>query len=82
MLIFPEMLVPCAKEASIKVPADVDNYEPAEYPHWYVFCEMQLCRPMKSHSEHWTNAKVIASIPPERITQVTVEDLIEAGFSI
>jgi len=60
MLAFPEMIAPAAKEAGIKLPPDLENFDSKAYPHWQVFCRMQLGQPMPHASAHWDNAKVIA----------------------
>jgi hypothetical protein len=82
MLAFPEMLIPAAKKAGIKVPPAQESLvdmDAEEYPHFWVFCQVQLCRPMTSWTEHWDNAKVIAEIPLERLIKMTVNDFREAG---
>ena len=58
MLAFPGMLVDAAEKAGMKVPqnADEDSWSGNEYPHFYVFCKLQLGRIMRP-GEHWENAK-------------------------
>ncbi len=82
MLAFPGLIAPAAERAGIKLPEDVENYNKAEYPHWFVFSQMQLGAPMPDPSAHWDNAKVVAVIPNDQITKVTPEQLEEAGFRI
>jgi hypothetical protein len=82
MIAFHGMLVPAAKEAGIKVPIDVENYNAAEYMHWHVYCTAQLGESHPYAGCHWENAKVIANIPDDEIEKVTVMDLIEKGFAI
>lgn len=87
MIVFPGMLVDAAVQAGIKVPDDVDSidnmtFDTMEYPHFLVFCIVQLARPVAYHGEHWDNAKVIARVPEDRIRLVTIEDLINDGLSI
>ena len=85
MITKPIMLVEAATTAGISVPNDVDEYDSEQnredYPHFYVFCQLQLGKPMRDPGEHWENAKVVASVPKELIREVTIEDLLEAGFS-
>ena len=54
MIIFAGLLIPAAVDAGMKAPdhetLDEDNLEALrdEFPHFYVFCQMQLARPMQS----------------------------------
>ncbi len=80
MIALPIALVAPAVEAGIKVPDDPDNYDLEEFPHFHVYCCMQLGTPMPSPSSHWTNAKVVAQVPNDRIKLVTPKDLEELGF--
>jgi len=83
MIVFPEMLIPAAKATDMKVPDELDDSclddIKQDYPHFWVFCQIQLCRRMLNWSEHWDNAKVIAAIPEERLKAMTVADFISAG---
>ena len=92
MLAFPGMLVSAAQKAGINVPPTLDGTaekavtESVEdykehFPHFYVFCMVQLCQPMVM-GEQWDNARVVASVPTEDIKSVTVLDLIARGLSI
>lgn len=81
MLAFPMMLIPAAKEAGMPIPEDADNFDSNEFPHFQVFCTIQLGRPMVSMDEHWVNAEVIAAIPLDEIKTVTLNDLIARGLS-
>lgn len=76
MLAFPIMLVPAAKRAGMKVPPKTDSYDPIEYPHFHVFCNAQLARPMTCPDEHWHNAGIIAAIPADKIRAITLADLV------
>lgn len=80
MLAFPSMLVEPAIKAGMKVPEDSDNFDPNEYPHFQVFCLMQLGSAMPYPSVHWDNAFVIASIPEDKIKTITVLEIIALGF--
>lgn len=82
MIAFPEMLIPAALEAGMKVPEDTENYDINEYPHFNVFCNMQLGQPMPNWTCHWSNAKVIASIPTNKIKEITMGDIFAMGFEI
>lgn len=81
MIAFPGMLVAAAEQAGMKTPDNPDDFDREDYKHFQVFCNAQLCRPM-SPGEHWDNAKVIAEIPEEEITTVTLADLIDRGVRI
>jgi hypothetical protein len=80
MIAMRELLVRPAKEAGMKVPTDLHHFDPNEYPHWYVFCQMQIGRRIPTMSEHWNNAKIIAGIPDNKIEAVTCEGLMALGF--
>jgi hypothetical protein len=80
MLAFPRMLVEPAKKAGIRVPEDVDkDYDKQKFPHWHVFCTVQLGATMPYPSVHWRNAEVIAKIPEDKIRILTLSDLQELG---
>lgn len=82
MLCFPSMLVQAAKDAGMKVPEiDVDNeeYDREQFPHWWVFCVLQLDTAM-SAGAHWENAKVVAAIPEDEIRQTTLETIEAKGW--
>ena len=79
MIAFPGMLVPAAEKAKMKAPPDPNNFDKEEFPHFHVFCELQLCRPMLQLYEHWENAKAIARIPVEKLKTMTLEEFRGAG---
>lgn len=83
MLAFPSMILNAAEQAGMKTPEldNEDEFDRNEFPHFAVFCAVQLCRPMISLGEHWDNAKVIADIPDEEIRSVTLEDLLSRGLA-
>lgn len=83
MLAFPSMLLTAAEEAGMKVPvlSETDDYDRGEFPHFAVFCAVQLGRPMNFMDEHWGNALVIATIPDEEIRNVSLNDLLSRGLS-
>lgn len=80
MLAFPGQIAKAALDAGMKVPTDLDgDIDAGEYPHFTVYCNVQLNRPIR-WGEHWDNAKVVAAIPDDKIRTVTLEDLIQAGL--
>ena len=80
-LAFPIMLVPHAKAAGMKVPEDVDEFDGNDFPHFHVFCNAQLGRPIPNWGSTVSdNAKVIAEIPDDKINKVTFGGLCEKGF--
>ncbi len=81
MIVFPGMLVPAAEKAGMLVPPDPDDFSGERYPHFQVFCNAQLCRPI-THGEQWENAEIIAKFTGEEIIKATLEDLIAKGFHV
>jgi hypothetical protein len=84
MLCFESMIAGAAQDAGMKVPPldalDVDDgWQSDEYPHFMVFCALQLNRRM-AFDEHWSNAKVIAAIPDDEIKMLMLSDFIARGF--
>lgn len=80
MVAFPGMLIGPAQRANIKVPDDPNNYDENEYPHFFVFCQMQLGRSMPNPTSHWNNAAIIAKISDDEIRRVSYNDIINMGF--
>lgn len=80
MLAFPTMLVEPAERAGIAVPPDAEDFNPADFAHFFVFLRMQLGAPMPRPGCHWDNAYVIAGIAPDQITKITPAQLIAMGF--
>jgi hypothetical protein len=84
MMVFPGMLTPAAKEVGMKMPADlgkgysIEDFK-EEYPHFYVFCVVQLCRSMR-FGEQFDNAKIIQEIPEDEIMKVTLAELLNKGL--
>jgi hypothetical protein len=84
MIAFAGMLLTHAEKAGMKCPTldeiDEDNLgtlrEP--YPHFYVFCLLQLSRRME-WDEPWDNAKVIAAIPEDELKRMTPADFKAKG---
>lgn len=85
MIAFASMLTEPAKQAGMSVPLDkklndnLEGYREA-YPHFYVFCTVQLGRSVPYHGVHWENAKIIAGIPAEKLLHMTLHDLEDLGF--
>lgn len=80
MMAFAGMLVGAAKQAGMKTPEDPDEgFDPKEYPHFDIFCTVQLGRAIR-WGEHWDNAKVVARIPNEKLDTVTLQDLLNDGL--
>lgn len=84
MIAFPGMLAGAAKEAGIEHPTDPDdlNYEVNEYPYWHVFVTLQCGASMPSPTSHWSNARVIASIPKDKIMTITADEVFTMGFEV
>lgn len=82
MFAFPSMLVNPAKEAGMKVPEDAENFDPHDFPHFQVYLIMQVGRPIPHTDSHWTNAKIIAAVPDDKIKELTVPELMALGLEI
>lgn len=79
MIAFERPLAACAENAGIKVPADLENYNPEDYVHWHIYRMTQLGAPLPYPSAHWDNAVVIAKLSEEQAKTVTFRDLEELG---
>ena len=82
MIAFPAMLLEPARQAGMKTPPDADCFNGENFPHFAVFCNVQLGGPMPSPDAHWSNANVIAAIPDDKIKTVTFNQLIAAGLVV
>ena len=80
MMAFATMLVPAASAAGMTVPDDPEDFNADEFPHFHVFCVLQLGKPMRTPGECWENAKVIAGIPGDLICHITVGGCVDRGF--
>lgn len=58
MLVFPGMLVSAAERGGMPIPPDPEDFVDKDFPHFAVFCNAQLGRPM-GPTDHWANAKVV-----------------------
>jgi hypothetical protein len=80
MMAFPSMLVGAAEKAGIKIPSQPDGkWKSKDFPHFHIFCNVQLCRPIR-WGEHWENAEVIAAIPETELESIKLGDLIARGL--
>lgn len=79
MMAFPSMLVGACEKAGVATPPDANNYIADDFPHFSVFCAVQLCRSMQP-GEHWDNAHVIASFSVDEIKHASLADLISKGL--
>lgn len=85
MLIFASFIARAAREAGMKTPTfehKKEEWDEDEFPHFAVFCKIQLGRSMSSPSQHWENAKIIAAIPDDMIRKVTLKDLLAMGVDV
>ncbi len=80
MIAVRALLAGPAREAGIKLPDDLDEFDLEEYPHWAAYCVMQLGRRIPSMTEHWSNAKIVAAIPDDKIKLITRHEIEELGF--
>ena len=81
MMAFPSMIAETARQAGMKVPPNEgeDDFSPDEFPHFHVYCNVQLGVAL-TWGNHWENAKIIASIPEDKLRSITVQDLEVMGF--
>lgn len=92
MLVFQNLIVPAAKGAGMKVPPEdlldkgnasgESTWDRNEYPHFFIFCILQLGRSMSSPTQHWENAKAIVKIPETDLRTMTAEMFIAAGVDL
>jgi hypothetical protein len=80
MIAFPSMLCDAAENAGMAVPPDPENFDREEYPHFWIFCALQLARSTPYHGVHWDNAKVIAGLEVEKLKTMMLSDFEAAGF--
>lgn len=79
MIINSALLIDPALKAGIKVPDDITTYDPEEYPHWDIYCVVQL--ELNSNS-NFTNAKIIAKISEDKLKTLTWKELLKLGFEV
>lgn len=80
MLAFPGMLVGPASRAGMKVPPNPEDFDRDQYPHFFVFCAVQLGRRMSDPGQAWDNAEVLAAIPEDEIKTLTLMGLMQRGL--
>lgn len=76
---FPEMFLNYIEGSGLKIPKDLKNYDPQEYPHYSVFEKLHLGIPIDIYSLH-DNAKIIAKLTNDEIKTITLNQLIDKGF--
>lgn len=83
MIAFPAMLISAAERAGMKTPTfeKADDFDNDEFPHFAVFCALQLGRPMVDMNEHWDNARIVAAVPEEDIRTTTLQYYLDRGLS-
>jgi len=82
MMAFPSMLAKPARDAGMKTPVfegEDDDFDSDKFPHFAVFCNIQLGRPMQ-WGEQFENAKIIAAIPNEKIRSIGFVELLAMGL--
>ena len=84
MIAFPSILATYAAEAGMAHPEDPDQFEElkADFPHFHIFCVLQLGQPMPNPQAGWDNAKVVADIPLEELKTMTQQHFIDKGFQV
>lgn len=77
MITQPETLVDVAEAAGIIVPPNLHDYDRSEYPFWYLYCLVQIDRPLTSADSHCKNACIVADIDPERVMDIGFGDIVD-----
>ncbi len=83
--LFPNQLLGPAKSVGMDCPEDPDSYFDKEdilqrdYPHFWVFCQLQLGRETTKEMVYH-NAAVIQGIPNSRLFWMTLSEYIDAGL--
>lgn len=75
-----EKLAEIAKEGGINVPENINDFDLDAHIPFVIFMTVQRGEEMPYESAALENAKMIAAIPAEEITTVTIEGLIDRGF--
>lgn len=60
------------------LPENIEEYDKNEYPHWYVFCQLHLGRPIDTDDLE-NNAKIIFGLSEKEIRTMTIDQLISLG---
>lgn len=82
MIAFEGLLVAPAEAAGIKVPPDPEEYDPKEFVHFHVFCNVQLGTNMPSAEAPFVNARIIAELTEVEVLKVTLFQLIARGLAV
>lgn len=75
---FPDMFYGLLNEVGISIPENHEKFDFYEYVHYNVFMNVSLGYAYHEW-QHEHNAKIIASIPHEKLNTMTVEGLINLG---
>ena len=70
-----ESLVHAAQEAGIAVPSELYSSVRDEFPHWVLFCDCQIDRPLQDDKSHYRNAIALATIPEEDVRGLKYRDV-------
>lgn len=82
MIAFAGMLMSAAEKAGMKVPPNADEFDRDEFPHFNVFCAVQLGASMPYPGCHWDNAKLIADLSDDEIKTITHTELVDRGLAV
>lgn len=75
-------LLDAARRAGMKVPPNPDKFDKEQYPHFFVFCSLQLGRKLPYPTAHFDNALVIMSVGDEKdIKGIDAHKLLTYGFN-
>jgi hypothetical protein len=82
MIAFPNILASYAKDAGMAVPEDPEKFLECkeEFPHFAVYCLLQLGTSMPNAMSARTNADVIAAVPADKVKDMTLADFEALGF--
>lgn len=84
MMVYPSMLISAAEQAGMKCPTieelgKKEKVDKNKYPHFSVFCTLQLGRSIQ-WGEQFENAKIIAAFSEEELKKATLEDFLKKGL--
>lgn len=86
MIMFQSAIAEAARQAGMAVPpdeqldSDESPFDPEKYPHFHVYCNVQLGCPV-TWGNHWENAKIIAAVLVDKLRTMTYAELEGMGFS-
>lgn len=78
---FAEMLRPHIQDSRLKLPDNLETFDPNEYPHFYVFKILHQAVPIETSSLE-DNANIIADLTEDEIRTATIQDLVNKGLYI